>query len=245
MSTAHEGWVAITGASSGIGRAAALYFAARGYSVVLIARRLERLEEVAEAVNPEVRSLVVQADLSTDEGIDHVIASLRGLKLALLIHNAAMIQPISELMEVSRSAWRRHLTLNLEAPLFITQALTHELKGGRVIHISGGAAHKSIAGWGAYCVSKAALYRLWESFKGELASRDVTLASVRPGVVDTEMQAEIRSSDDPAFVQRPYFEALKVEGQLKSAEEVAAYLYYLFSEVPSEELSAREWDIRG
>jgi NAD(P)-dependent dehydrogenase (short-subunit alcohol dehydrogenase family) len=240
-----RGWVAITGASSGIGAAAARHFAARGYPVALIARRRERLEALkAELDSPELSHLVVEADLSVDEGIDNTIEALSSLKLALLIHNAAVIQPISALMEVSRAAWRSHLRLNLEAPLFITQALTEQLKGGRVFHISSGAAHRSIAGWGAYCVSKAALFRLWDCFKEELATLDITLASVRPGVVDTEMQTEIRAAESPAFVNRPYFEELKAQGQLTSPEAVAEYLYRLFSEVPSAELIAREWDIR-
>lgn len=243
-------WVAITGASSGIGYAAALAFADRGYSVALIARRRARLAELAaeiearSAPQTQAQARVIVADLSLDAGIDEALAQLTDLKLEVLIHNAGMIGPIAPLAEVSRDQWRRHLTLNLEAPLFLTQGLIDQLQGGRVIHISSGAAHKSIAGWGAYCVSKGALYRLWECFKDELLERDIALASVRPGVVDTEMQAEIRGAEHPAFVKRSYFESLKEEGELISPEAVAEYLIHLCLNTSTAELIAREWDIR-
>jgi len=243
-------WAVITGASSGIGSATARHFAERGYSVALIARRADRLTALSEELTASFGAHsgasfpVITADLSTDEGIDHAVRALSDLKIAVLIHNAGMIQPISSMMEISRAQWRTHMTLNVEAPLFMTQALADQLRGGKVIHISSGAAHKSIAGWGAYCVSKAALYRVWASFKDELAERGVTLASVRPGVVDTEMQEVIRDADHPSFVQRPYFEELKRQGQLLSPKQAGAYIYQLCTELSPEELSAKEWDIR-
>jgi NAD(P)-dependent dehydrogenase (short-subunit alcohol dehydrogenase family) len=112
------------------------------------------------------------------------------------------------------------------------------------MHISSGAAHKSIAGWGAYCVSKAALYRMWACLKEELQAHQIDIASVRPGVVDTEMQNTIRQATHPAFVQRPYFENLKATNQLISAEEVAHYIFTLFVHTPAPLFSEHEWDIR-
>ena len=245
-----EQWVAITGASSGIGHASALAFAAKGYSLALIARRADRLEQLAKQIKEltsplsPVNTRVIVADLSTDEGIDDTISKLNDLSLKVLLHNAGMIGPIAPLLEVDRQAWRQHLTLNLEAPLFLTQGLISQLRGGRVIHISSGAAHKSIEGWGTYCISKGALYRLWACFKDELLEHDIALASVRPGVVDTEMQAEIREAEHPAFVKRPYFESLKEEGQLIHPQEVAEYLLRLSLNTPTEEFISKEWDIR-
>lgn len=243
-------WVAITGASSGIGEATAYAFATLGYSVALIARRRDRLEQVVSTLHRvsgsshSVQSRIIVADLSLDTGIDSTIDQLRDLKLEFLIHNAGMIGPITPLLEVTRAQWRQHMTLNLEAPLFLTQGLISQLRGGRVIHISSGAAHKSIAGWGSYCISKGALYRLWACFKEELLSHNIVLASVRPGVVDTEMQTEIRRAEHPAFVQRTYFENLKSEGELLDPAEVAKYLVNLCLNAPSAELIEREWDIR-
>ena len=244
-------WVVVSGASSGIGKATALRFADHGFSICLIARRHQQLEEVAQQikskhakVNSSVEPMIIVADLSTDEGIDQVIDQLNGQSIHYLIHNAATIEPIIPLREISRAQWRRHFTLNVEAPLFITQALTKELAGGRVIHISSGAAHKSIAGWGAYCASKAALYSIWSTFKEELAALNITLASVRPGVVDTDMQRLIRQADHPIFEKRSYFEELKNNHQLISAEEVAEYLYVLCTQISKHELQAKEWDIR-
>ena len=103
--TPAEKWVAITGASSGIGEAAALAFAGRGYSVALIARRHDRLEQVAARVqamsggDARLNTRVIVADLSSDAGIDHTLERLRDLKLEILIHNAGMIGPIAPLAE--------------------------------------------------------------------------------------------------------------------------------------------------
>ena len=242
-------WVVITGASSGIGKATALKFAQEGYRICLIARRTHHLKQVLTQIQaitpfPSIQSQMIACDLSTDEGIDLVIDTLKGESIQYLLHNAATIQPITQLLEISRQEWRHHFTLNVEAPLFITQALISELKGGRVMQISSGAAHKSIAGWGAYCASKATLYRIWASLKEELHGHQIALASVRPGVVDTEMQQEIRHATHPSFVQRPYFEDLKKKNQLISSADVADYLFDLFVHRSREEFSAHEWDIR-
>ena len=78
-----------------------------------------------------------------------------------------------------------------------------------MIHISSGAAHKNIAGWGTYCVSKGALLDSGSASRMRTLEHDIAMASVRRGVVDTEMQQVIRDAQHSAFVARPYFESLK------------------------------------
>ena len=82
------------------------------------------------------------------------------------------------------------LATNLDAPLFLTQLLRSNLTGGRVLNVGSGAAHFAVAGWSAYCVAKAALYRLTDCWRHEIA--DISFTSVKPGIIDTPMQKEIR-----------------------------------------------------
>ena len=82
----------------------------------------------------------------------------------------------------------------------MTQALLPNLvENSRVVHISSGAAHSGIPGWGMYCTSKAALFMLGKLLKDELAQRNIWFGSVRPGIVDTPMQAEIGPLNQKTF----------------------------------------------
>jgi NAD(P)-dependent dehydrogenase (short-subunit alcohol dehydrogenase family) len=109
-----------------------------------------------------------------------------------LVNNAGIIEPIAPIAEADMGAWAYNLAVNLLAPAQLTQlALPHlRAANGRVINVSSGAAVSAIGGWAAYCGAKAAL----NQFNAVLAVEEpsVTAVALRPGVVDTEMQAVIR-----------------------------------------------------
>jgi NAD(P)-dependent dehydrogenase (short-subunit alcohol dehydrogenase family) len=137
------------------------------------------------------------------------------------------------------------MAINVEEPLFLTQALLPELvENSRVVHISSGAAHQGIPGWGLYCTSKAALFMLGQLLKDELAQRNIWFGSVRPGIVDTPMQEEIRALKPESFPMVEQFRQYKATGALVTSELVAQYLEWLLLEVSGPQLGEREWDIR-
>lgn len=237
------GWTLITGGGSGLGQALAWDIAARGGRVIVAGRRPEALEET-RARAPEA-ILAVTADVATPQGRDAVAQTVqdRG-PLYGVVHNAAVLDPVGPLAEVSPEDWRYQQAVNVEGPLFLTQALLpHLMHGGRILHISSGAAHRCLVGWGGYCSSKAALHMLYLCLREELAPRGVHVGSVRPGVVDTPMQTRIRATDASRFPGVERFRRLKAEGQLESSERVADFVSWVLLDTGDRQFSEEEWDI--
>jgi len=256
----------VTGGGSGIGRALALALAARGLYVLVVGRRREALRQTCElASQAKVVGAVedLAADVSSAQGRQAVAERVTNLcgtgdrHLACVVHNAAVLGEVGQLEQLTPKCFQEALTINVEGPLFLTQALLPFLaaspEGGRVLHISSGAAHGPLEGWLTYCTSKAALLQTMRCLDQELAPRGVRVGSVMPGVVDTPMQQDIRSKDFPAV---DYFRSLNPGSSrswdkptappqqlLDSPDNVAAFLAWLLLEVKAVEFGGREWDI--
>ncbi len=231
----------VTGGGTGLGRALTLALAGRGMDVLAVARREGPLEETRARDPARVRTL--SADVATETGRAAIIGAVGGEPLGCLVHNAGVLAPIGPLAEVSLEEWRRHQAINLEGPVFLTAGLLEPLAGGRVLHISSGAAHRPYRGWGAYCTSKAALHMVYQIYREELAERDIAVGSVRPGVVDTPMQALIRDQSAERFPDRDRFVELKQSGKLLDPERSAAGIVSLLLESTRADFVAQEWDI--
>ncbi len=235
----------VTGGGSGLGRALALELAACGHRVIITGRRSTPLEEVAQEAEPGT-ILPVVADISDAEGRQRLVAvvSAQGGQLRHLVHNAGVIEPIRPLAEVTPDDWQHNQAINVAGPLFLTQALLPALQnGGRVLHISSGAAHSPIPGWGAYCAAKAALHMLYQCLDEELRDRGVRVGSLRPGVVDTPMQARIRESSRQDFPLVERFRAMHRDGALRPAEEVARFARWVLQDTDDDRYAATEWNI--
>ncbi len=234
--------ILITGGGTGIGRALAERFADKGWRVTIVGRRLELLQEVAREYPDNIT--FVSADVGKIQDRQKIVAEAKGT-LDLLVHNAAVLGPVGPILDQSPEDWKSHMATNVEGPLFLTQALLPNLvENSRVINISSGAAHQGIPGWGMYCTSKAALFMLGQLLKDELAQRNIWFGSVRPGIVDTPMQAEIRALEPENFPMVEQFRQYKATGALVTSELVAQYLEWLLLEVSGPQLGEREWDIR-
>jgi len=237
-----ERLVVVTGASSGIGAALVEHLVSRGVTVIAAARRAAALTALAQGHGGAVEP--VAADVADEHGRAALVAAVGGRRLLALVHNAGVLEPVGPLSEVSLAEWRHSQAVNVEGPLFLTQALLGPLSGGgRVLHVSSGAAHNPYVGWGAYCTAKAALYMLYQVLREELKGRGIAVGSVRPGVVDTPMQALIRRQTAERFPSVERFIRLKEQGQLRSPEAVAGYIGGLLLDLPAERFSAHEWDI--
>lgn len=231
----------LTGGGTGIGRCLAESLSRRGKSVLIVGRREHLLRETA-ASSPLIEICCV--DVSTDAGREKLALHLKdGPALDGLIHNAGSLEPISSLATVKKDAWEQTFALNVHAPLFLTQGLLPKLNNARVLNIGSAVAHFPVLGWGAYCVTKAALFMLTQCFQQECGSL-TAFASVMPGIVDTEMQALARhgsscmDKDNVAFYQ-----SLKAEGRLLKAETVALFLTWLLLDIATKDYVAKEWDI--
>lgn len=232
--------IIVTGGGSGIGAALAQALARRDEQVLIVGRRKEALKSIS-ATFPEKISYVV-ADLSSSTGREKLVSHLKPLKrIKALVHNAGLLDPLKPLADVSLEEWRTAQAINVEAPLFLTQALLEKLQGGRVLHLSSGAAHGAYAHWGAYCTSKAALYMLYQTFKQEVPN--VLFGSVMPGITDTAMQGLIRNSDNMPEDSLAFFRGLKEEDKLLSTDTVAEFLSWLLLQASDKAYSEEEWDI--
>ncbi|HEY53018.1 MAG TPA: SDR family NAD(P)-dependent oxidoreductase [Caldilineae bacterium] len=229
--------IIITGASRGLGAATARQLAQLGANLVLNARSERLLTALAHEINEQGgQALAVAGDVSQPAVCDALVAAALETfgGVDTLINNAAVLEPIASIAETDVRAWRRHIDINLIGPYLLTRAALPSLRErhGRVINVSSGAAVSVLAGWSAYCASKAALNQLSASVA--LEEPDVTSLAVRPGKVDTDMQAVLRqagatgmaSADHRRFVQ--HFE----KGELLPPERPAAALAALALAAP-------------
>lgn len=176
----------------------------------------------------------VNLDLSDLEGLEANIPEFfpagRFEKL-ILINNAGWIGEVKPIGRLSPKGIQRAMNLNLLAPMIITNAFvkaySHYDGQKTICNISSGAAHKPLPGWGEYCSSKAGLAMFSRVANEELKELGFRVFSLAPGILDTEMQAEIRKADQSDFPSLDRFNKFKSEGQLTTAEEVAEKVVYL------------------
>ena len=243
MTAALAGKVAlVTGASRGIGAAIARQLALAGAAVALAARRPEVCRTVADAVTADsgAQTLAIGCDVADADQVAGMLAQVRSAfgRLDILVNNAGVIEPIRTLADADPAAWRRNIEINLVGPFLVTRAALPLLRdtAGLIINISSGAAHRPLDGWSAYCAGKAGLAMLTRSLALELGDSGVRVVGVRPGVVDTEMQGQIRTSGiNP--VSR-----LK-RSELAPADEPARFVLWLCSG-GADGLNGEEVDIR-
>lgn len=229
----------ITGGGSGIGRALALALAARDKSVLIIGRREHLLQETSSLSS---RITYLCADVATEEGLQHIVTNLHSIhKIDALINNAGTLNPITNINSIELNQWHHSLRTNLDAALYLPQKLKTQLANGRVLNVGSGAAYFPIQGWATYCVSKAALSMLTRCWQTE--ENTVSFASVKPGIVDTEMQFIAREGHhmDPEHVA--FYRRLHEHKRLIPAETVAEFLSWILLDTDRQTFSAQEWDI--
>ena len=189
--------IMITGASRGIGAAAARAFAAEGANVVLLARSRESLVELAGEIGDQ--ALAVPCDVSRYWEVEAAVSAAEETfgGLDVLINNAGVIEPISHLAEADPDAWSHVIDINLKGVFYGMRAAMPGMMargGGTILTISSGAAHNALEGWSHYCTSKAGAAMLTMCAHKEGAENGIRAMGLSPGTVATEMQREIKSS---------------------------------------------------
>jgi NAD(P)-dependent dehydrogenase (short-subunit alcohol dehydrogenase family) len=185
--------VLITGASRGIGAAAARVFAETGARVVLLARDGAAVEALAAEIGGD--ALGFGCDVTDLEALSAVVATIGPVDV--LINNAAILGPLAQMTEADPGEWARTITINLTGAWHGMRAVLPGMVakgGGTVITVSSGAAHHAIEGWSAYCASKAGVAMLTESLHLEYGGRGIRALGLSPGTVATDMQRTIKAS---------------------------------------------------
>jgi NAD(P)-dependent dehydrogenase (short-subunit alcohol dehydrogenase family) len=189
--------VAITGASRGIGAAAALAFAQAGARVALLARTEAQVAALAARIGDSAMAVTCDVADATqvDWALAHVAERFGGLDV--LVNNAGVIDPIARLADTDAAAWGMAVDVNLKGVFNGMRAAIPHLRargGGTIITVSSGAAHNPLEGWSAYCASKAGAAMLTSCAHLEEAAHGLRIMGLSPGTVATDMQVTIRAS---------------------------------------------------
>lgn len=217
----------VTGASRGLGRAIAEELSKRDYEVVNFSR-----------TQGDAPFRHVSVDLSDSVSLLHALEQCGPLieraDSLLVVQNAALIEPIHRVGRLDPEQLTAHVQANLLAPILLANHVLHYTLPVSFIHVTSGAAKRPISGWSAYCATKAGLDHFTETLAIELTDTHHRAALFNPGVMDTSMQASIRSSSKEAFRDVEQFQAYVAEGRLRAPETVARVLVEQMVDQPFE-----------
>jgi NADP-dependent 3-hydroxy acid dehydrogenase YdfG len=192
--------IVITGASSGMGEAAARRLAAEGARVVLGARRTDRIDALAAEINEEGgEALAVTTDVTDRAQVAHLVDTAVGTygRIDVLINNAG-IMPLSPFDRLKVDEWDQMIDVNLKAVLYgIAAALPHmkEQKSGHIINLSSVAGHKVFGGSAVYSATKSGVRALSEGLRQEVKPYNIRTTIISPGAVKTELLDHISEPD--------------------------------------------------
>ena len=230
--------VIITGHSKGLGAALTEALLDRGDEVLGISRS----GHAALAGHDRLTEQLL--DLSDTQAVTDWFETgaletfLGGAKSAVLINNAGVVEPIGPPGVQGASRVAIAVALNVSAPLIFCDAFLRvtsseaipEIADRRIMHISSGAARNAYAGWSVYCATKAALDHHARAVVADNIA-NLSIESLAPGVIDTQMQAQIRSASTDRFPAKERFEAMKRDGALASAKASAQVIVkHLYSD---------------
>ena len=226
---------AVTGGSRGIGLAIVEALAAQGADVIFTARRTEGIANAMTALPPGVSARGVVCDVADRDSM----AALLSESIDILVNNAGVIQPIGRLGEVDMEDWAENLRVNVVSAVSAIQLALPGLvtRRGTVINLSSGAAQKPMEGWSAYCAGKAALAMVTRCLHLEYGGQGLRAFGFAPGLVDTDMQAEIRLSGINPVSALP-------RAALRPAAEPGRAIAWLCSP-DADDLVGQELDIRN
>lgn len=195
--------VLITGASSGIGRAIALSLGKAGAEVFLLARRKEKLEELAREIGPKSHILV--ADVN-DKDIAKKIADLTGKKIDILINNAGLALGRDKIETAQWEDLEGMIETNITANFRIAHAVVPWMishGGGDIINLCSIAGHYTYPGGAVYCATKHAVLAFTRALREETAGKNMRVMQVSPGMVDTEF-SQVRFKGDADLAKTVY-----------------------------------------
>jgi benzil reductase ((S)-benzoin forming) len=221
----------VTGGSRGLGRALSVLLLQHGHRVLTLQRQPDPTLTAASA------ALEAWACDLSDPGpvAERLGAWVRALpreqvSALNLINNAASLSQLASLDEATPSDAQRDLRVGLEAPVLLSSAFLRASADlqvpRRLMHISSGLGRRAMAGSVIYCAVKAGLDHMSRALALEEAAKPhgARSVSIAPGVIDTDMQLQLRSADPQRFAAQPQFAALKAQGQLDTPEGCALKL---------------------
>jgi NAD(P)-dependent dehydrogenase (short-subunit alcohol dehydrogenase family) len=210
MTKSLEGRIAlVTGASRGIGRAAAIALAKAGAHVILVARTVGGLEETDDEIQKiGGTATLVPMNLRDGDAIDRLGASIfeRWGRLDAFLGNAGVLGQLTPLAHLEPKTFQEVMEVNVTANWRLVRSLDPLLRqsdAGRVLFVTSGAAQKHTAYWGAYSISKAALESLALTYAAECEGGKIKVNLINPGPMRTAMRKKAMPGEDPSVLPVP------------------------------------------
>ncbi len=194
--------VLITGASSGIGRACATQFAKLEAKLILVARRSDKIDELAHLLkqkyNSEIYKMVldIRDSAKVKAAFDHLPENWRSIDI--LINNAGLAKGLDFLQDGEIEDWEAMIDTNVKGLLYITKAILPKMvarNSGHIVNIGSIAGHQVYPKGGVYCATKFAINALSQGMRMDLLGSQIRVSSIDPGAVETEF-SEVRFKGD-------------------------------------------------
>jgi NADP-dependent 3-hydroxy acid dehydrogenase YdfG len=193
----------ITGANAGIGLASAYYFASKGYSLILLARRKEKLEEVAYQIKSmyPIDILLISLDVRNEMEVSKAFSTLPEAwnKIDFLLNNAGKAKGFAPFQEGNLDHWEEMIDTNVKGLIYVSRAvipLMIHKKKGFIINLGSIAGKQTYPNGNVYCASKAAVIALTEGMRIDLHTHNIRVASISPGHVEDTEFAMVRFDGD-------------------------------------------------
>ncbi len=202
--------VFITGASAGIGKATAEAFAREGARVIITARRLDRLTDLASSLKRDYKAetLPLALDVRARLDVENAVKSLPSewANIDVLVNNAGLARGLGKLHEYDVDAWEAMIETNIKGLLYVSRAIIPgmvERQRGHIINMGSVAGHEAYPGGGVYCGSKHAVRGITNSLRMDLVDTPLRVTSIDPGLVETDFSL-VRFNGDVARAKKPY-----------------------------------------
>ncbi|WP_217586067.1 (S)-benzoin forming benzil reductase [Lentibacillus saliphilus] len=225
----------VTGVSRGLGAATAQLLMENGTHVIGISRKTNvKLKETAHLNH--VSFTHFQCDLADVSAIEETFTKISSyltehhVQRFDLINNAGVVEPIHQSMHIDNADLQNHVMINTVAPMALMNmslkyATDHDVAFNGVT-VTSGAAERPVYGWSAYCSTKASMnmYTKTVALEQEALGTQHNVFAFSPGIMDTDMQTDIRQTSKAAFIERDTFRDYKEQGMLRTPKEVASVL---------------------
>ena len=218
----------ITGATSGIGRAAAQRLAADGIQLILCGRRLEKLQELQKELSTQSNIYISNFDIRNKEDVFQAIKDLpqEFSSIDILINNAGNAHGLDPIENGNIEDWEAMIDINVMGLLYVTKAVIKNMirrKSGHIINIGSTAAKEVYPKGNVYCASKHAVDALNQGMRIDLNQYGIRVGAIHPGMVKTEF-SDVRFKGDTERTNAVYqgFEVLK-------ADDIADIIYFVIS----------------
>jgi NADP-dependent 3-hydroxy acid dehydrogenase YdfG len=221
----------VTGAASGIGAAIARVLASNGAKVALLARREDRITELADKINADGgQAMAVVADVTSDASVEAAVQSVHDAfgRVGLLVNNAGVMIP-APFTDGRADQWQQMIDTNVVGLLRVIRAFSADLTAdgaADLVNISSIGAHLTFPEYDVYTATKAAVTHLSNNLRSTYGPLGVRVTNIEPGVVDTELADNITGS------QREFLDEMFAQTGKLPAEDLADVVAYITSRPP-------------